>query len=609
MSSISRFSTILHDNPASVNQGATRFSGPMVATAGVLLNLFVLSLIFPFLLEPDDRDFRVITESLGFGGLFSLILLGATLVIATVMIPFRLATVFLGPRIGRYFDQIVLSGISPFRLLIGNVTAQINLIGLLLFLLLPHVVLAISFGGFQVTIFLGCLILIVSYCMMLSLCTLWFSLYVNEIIAGLAVISLVMFCGMLGAIPAAPQPMLMTPVPAFLQPVYASNPMLANDRPFDSFWPVFAGCLTCMTVMSCVAALCIHLGPLYGIVKSNSTFGEVVKPGDASKRKRFRFRLHIQRPSEIAFLYQNRSSFLTRHEGFIRWGLGFSVLLAAIAIVEGLRTYFTIEFSQNVGMNDPNSNRRFAYEFHTIGLVRHGITLALGILLFSHARNTTLQSVTVFGKKKATVSTLDWTGFICLMLLSSAINIGVFLGLEHSNALTSGFSLMPPATQSTSSYWNTIHLPRLLYEGTLALNLCGLSAYLTQRWFCQKMWMKLVAFFWTYVAYGVIICGLPVLPLLIVDELSYRAATGPMQTISAAIAMISPPLQLAVIGGETSPRIPFHRFWWVFYLSQALVLLVLIRFYRKGNRLLEDGLLDPSAVKTQIASPSVETTT
>lgn len=580
----------------------------MVATAGVLLNLFILSLIFPFLLEPDDRDFRAMTESLGFGGLFSLILLGATLVIATVMIPFRLASVFLGPRIGRYFDQIVLSGISPFRLLIGNVTAQFNLIGLLLFLLLPHVVLAISFGGFQITIFVGCLILIVSYCMMLSLCTLWFSLYVNEIIAGLAVVGMVVICGIFGGIPASPQPMLMTPVPAFLQPVYASIPMLANDRPFDSFWPVFAGCLACMSVISCVAALCIHLGPLYGIVKSNSTFGEVVKPGDASKRKRFRFRLHIQRPSEIAFLYQNRSSFLTKHEGLIRWGIGFAILLLAVAIAEMLRGYFAIFSSLNMGATDPDSNGRFAYAFHTIGLVRHGVTLVLGILLFSHARNTTLQTVALFGKKKASVSKLDWISFISLMLLSSAINIGVFLGLEHSTALTSGFSLMPPATASSSGYWSKMSLPRLLYEGTLALNLCGLSAYLMHRWFCQKMWMKLVAFFWTYIAYGIIICGLPVLPLLIIDELSYRGNTGPLETMGAAIAMISPPMQLAVVGGESSSRIPFHLFWWVFYLSQALLLLALLRAYRKGNRHLQDELLDPSAVETQQAKPSVETT-
>lgn len=607
MSIISRISTVFQDNPASVNQGATRFSGPMVATAGVLLNLFILSLVFPFLLEPDDRDFREMTESLGFGGLFSLILLGATLVIATVMIPFRLATVFLGPRIGRYFDQIVLSGISPFRLLIGNVTAQFNLIGLLLFLLLPHVVLAISFGGFQITIFFGCLILVVSYCMMLSLCTLWFSLYVNEIIAGLAVVGLVGICGIFGGIPAAPQPMLMTPVPAFLQPVYASIPSLSNDRPFDSFWTVFAGCLACMSVISCVAALCIHLGPLYGIVKSNSTFGEVVKPGDASKRKRFRFRLHIQRPSEIAFLYQNRSSFLTKHEGLIRWGLGFAVLLLAIAGAEMLRAYFAIDASLNMGTSDLAFNRRFAYGFHSIGLVRHGVTLVLGILLFSHARNTTLQTVAVSGKKRATISKLDWTGFVSLMLLSTAANIGVFLGLEHSTVLQSGFSLMPPATASISGYWSRINLPRLLYEGTLALNLCGLSAYLMHRWFCQKMWMKLVAFFWTYVAYGVIVCGVPVIPLLIVEELSYRGSTGPMQMIVAAIAMISPPLQLAVIGGE-SLRIPFHWFWWVFYLSQALLLLVLTRAYRKGNRLLQDELLDPSAVKTKQVSPAVETT-
>lgn len=580
----------------------------MVATAAVLLNVFILSLIFPFLLEPDDRDYRSLTESLGFGGLFSLILLGGTLVIATVMIPFRLATVFLGPRIGRYFDQIVLSGISPFRLLIGNVTAQFNLIGLLLFLMLPHVVLAITFGGFQVSIFFACLILLVSYCVMLSLCTLWFSLHVNEIIAGLAVVALVVICGIFGGIPAAPQPMLMTPVPAFLQPVYAAIPMLANHRPFESFWSVFAGCLACMSVISCVAALCIHLGPLYGIVKSNSTFGEVVKPGDASKRKRFRFRLHIQRPSEIAFLYQNRGSLLTRYEGLIRWGLGFSVLLLAVAIAETLRTYFTIDLSRNMGSSDANANPRFAYGFHTIGLVRHGITLVLGIFLFSHSRNTTLQSVSVVGKKTATVSRLDWIGFLGLMLLSSAANIGVFLSLEYSALLQNGFTLMPSSYTASSDYWRRISLPRLLYEGTLALNLCGLTAYLMQRWFCQKLWMKLVAFFWTYVAYGVLICGLPMLPLLIIEELSYRGNAGILRAIGAAIAMISPGMQLAVIGGENSSRIPFHFFWWMFYLSQAAMLFVLIRAYKAGNRRLAGELLDPSAIENAETSPAAETT-
>lgn len=605
MSMIGRFSAVLHDNPASVNRGATRFSGPMVAVAGVLLNLFILSLIFPFLIEPDDREFRMITESLGFGGLFSLILLGGTLVIATALIPFRLATVFLGPRIGRYFDQIVLSGISPFRLLIGNVTAQFNLVGLLLFLLMPHVVLAITFGGFQLTIFLGCLILIVSYCVMLSLCTLWASLYVNEIIAGLIVVALVVICGVIGGIPVSPQPMLMTPVPAFLQPVYASVPMLANDRPFESFWPVFAGCFVFMSAISCVAALCIHLGPLYGIVKSNSTFGEVVKPGDASKRKRFRFRQHIQRPSEIAFLYQNRSESLTKYEGFIRWGLGFLILMLAVALAEVIRGYMVIDMSRNFGSTDSTANLRFAYGFHVFGLVRHGITLVLAIALFSHSRNTTLQSVNVIGSKKATVSRLDWVGFLSILLVSTLANIGVFLGLEHSSLLQNGFSLMP--TAAPTDYWRRVSFPRLLFEGTLVLNLCGLTAYLLHRWFCQKLWIKLVAFFWTYVAYGVVICGLPMLPLLVIEEITYRGSAGVLGKVGAAIAMISPGMQLATVGGEYSTRIPFHWFWWMFYLSQGILLFLLIRAYRVGNRRLKSELLDTSAIKSEEASPAEET--
>lgn len=591
MSLLSRFTSVFEDHPATVNRGAVRFSGPMVAVSGVLLNVFILSLIFPFLIEPDDRDFRDITESLGFGGLFSLILLGGTLVIATVLIPFRLATVFMGPRIGRYFDQIVLSGISPFRLLIGNVAAQFYLIGLLLFLLLPHVVLAMTFGGFQPGIFVGCLLLVVVYCVMLSLSHLWLSLYVNEIIAALILIFIVVVCGVIGGIPAAPQPILVTPVPAILQPVYASIPQLANDRPFESFWPVFLGCCFGMSVVSCVAALAIHLGPLYGIVKSNSTFGEVVKPGDASKRKRFRFRLHIQRPSEITFLYQNRGTFLTRYEGVVRWGLGLGGLLLLTFLLEGLRGYMVVDMS-SVGVLDPDTNVRRAFGFYAAGMVRHGITLVLAILLFSHPRNTTLQRVTVWGDKRATVSGLDWMSFLVFMLFSSAITIGLPWIMESSGWLQNGFDMFPVAT--SNDYWSRVSLTRMQIEGTLALSICGLTAYLIHRWFCQKLWMKVIAFFWTYVVALVLFCGLPLVPLLIIEEAFYAGGSGPLEHVGAAIAMISPPMTLMVICGEHSSRIPFDKFTVVFYLSQAVLLFLLVRVYRKGNRQLQSELLDES---------------
>lgn len=63
------------------------------------------------MLDPDDSGFRRLTENVEFGQVLALILLGGATLLATLVIPSRLMTVFWGPRTGNYFDQIVLSGI------------------------------------------------------------------------------------------------------------------------------------------------------------------------------------------------------------------------------------------------------------------------------------------------------------------------------------------------------------------------------------------------------------------------------------------------------------------------------------------------------------------
>ena len=183
-----RLVNFFRDSPTYGRDRATLISGFSIGTAGLLLNGAVLMLVLPLLLDPDDRDFRLLTENLEFGQLLALALLGGATAFATLLIPLRLLTVFWGPRVGRYFDQVVLSGITPLRFVIGKATSQNLFLGLVLFLLLPYLVLSLTLGGVNWQFFLAGLFLVWLYCMALALVTLWVSLYLNELLAALVVI-------------------------------------------------------------------------------------------------------------------------------------------------------------------------------------------------------------------------------------------------------------------------------------------------------------------------------------------------------------------------------------------------------------------------------------
>jgi len=69
------------------------------------------------------------------------------------------------------------------------------------------------------------------------------------------------------------------------------------------------------------------------LVKPNSTFGEMVLPGDAQRPSMLRHRFRLRRRSEIAFFYENRSAWLKRWDALLRYG-GMSagmILLALLA--------------------------------------------------------------------------------------------------------------------------------------------------------------------------------------------------------------------------------------------------------------------------------------
>ena len=115
MKLLRKINAALFDSPTFGRDRANLISGFTIGSAGLLLNGAIMCFVMPLLFDPDDEWFRQVTEGIGFGQTLALILLGGATILATLLIPLRLVSVFWGPRIGRYFDQIVLSGISPTR--------------------------------------------------------------------------------------------------------------------------------------------------------------------------------------------------------------------------------------------------------------------------------------------------------------------------------------------------------------------------------------------------------------------------------------------------------------------------------------------------------------
>lgn len=505
MNAVRRFLALFRNSPTYGRDQASLISGWNIGLAGLILNGMILLTLLPLMLDPNDPDWQMITESMEFGQILGLILLGGATAFATLLIPMRLTGVFMGPRIGRYFDQIVLSGITPFRFLIGKVTSQNLFLALVLFLLLPWFVLVLALGGLEWTAFLANLFLVWLYCIMLAVVMLWLSLYFNELFTMLLVVGGSSFLCALGCAPIPYQPFVVTPFPALLQGVYSASGMI-EDEYFRSFTSVFASCALGMLTVTSVALISIVVGPLFGIIRDNSTFGEVVRAGDSKRKRRFRFRLHIQRPSELAFFYENRDDILKRLEGLLRWGTALVFVLVPVALVWKGYIEAICRLFKSMSASGGIYGWFFA-ELLTACHVIHGVTLLIATLVFSHARNTTYLRVTLFRGRKVSVSALDSVCFLLVLFLSTGMTLSFPAWFNSSLVVPSGLS---DAVESYNhSRMTSANFVSEGWKGTIVLSLAAVTVYLLQRTLCLTMWMKSVSFFLVMMLYGVFICVLP----------------------------------------------------------------------------------------------------
>ena len=285
--------------------------------------------------------------TLGLGKMCAVAIFLALTAFLTFFVPLRVFGTFLGPRMGRYFDQIVLSGVSPWRYLIGKLWAQNVFLLVVLAVTTPYFLLCLSFGGITFGYVAVCFLNLVLYANLLVIAMLTAAMFMSEIAAIVLVITAFAAAACIGMIPIGPHPFNLTPVAAMIAPVYQGhldlNPGFSYELQsskayrgpfkgltlFQSHWMLFMVQSLSLLLMG---GLAIALGPLNCLAKGVNTFGEAVFKGDKKRPAWFRKRFNLRRQAELSFLYENASRSWRSKDFARRWMLRELLLVGMISI-------------------------------------------------------------------------------------------------------------------------------------------------------------------------------------------------------------------------------------------------------------------------------------
>ncbi|MEY3176621.1 MAG: hypothetical protein RLZZ436_4535 [Planctomycetota bacterium] len=564
-------------SPTWLRDRATLFSGPMVGLTALVLNGVLLLSLFVFTEVPADAE--VLLQQFRFGELMVPVLLTGVVVVLSLMVPLRFNGLLMGPRLFRYFDQIVLSGISPLQFLIGRVFSQNLFLLLVLFLFLPWLTLAMVLGGIDWPVFLGDLILVWMYCMMLAMVMAWLSLYMPEWAAMGLLAAVGLMCCIVAITAMSLQFAVFTPIPALLHPLLAGyRDFAASDFFLPSYPVAFLSCAGGMCVVFLGAFLGVHLGPLWGVVRENSTFGEVVCAGDTKQRSRLRFRYHIQRPSELAFFYQNRGGWLRDSEGLVRW-LTLVLLVAAPAVVGWLGLK-----SELADLTRAAVPVWVLLEASTMAQVLHGATLSLAVMLFSQGANTTLQRIPFVCGWRVRVSTLDWVGFLLVLVISTCTCL--LLMTPFSHVVVEAIAGAVQQEGSGPGYAG-LRAGDISWDVTLITSACAVTVYLLQRLICLICWLKTMA---ASITAGLWFACLCLAPAVVGVYLSETVSLFPhQQWLGQKLAMLSP-LMASLERFNNTPRAfgTEHSLIGFFVLQFTLWVVLGVLMVRRERRLRAD---------------------
>lgn len=228
----------------------------------------------------------------------------------TLILPVRTLGAIDGPRVDRVFDQVVVTGLSPIRLHLGN-WALTFLFGLgVLATSLPFLLNAYLLGGISSGEILAGYALLAAYSVLVITLTLAFSLQERErVIAALASL-LLLIVSLVGVAPVPPALALLTPLRTFARPLLEGTPVVSSWHvdPTVHLWTLsplaYQILLWCLVTLLCAGALC--LGPALRFGPELSSFGSAAGEG-GGRRPFFRnARVLLERRVELRFFYENR---------------------------------------------------------------------------------------------------------------------------------------------------------------------------------------------------------------------------------------------------------------------------------------------------------------
>jgi hypothetical protein len=260
----------------------------------------------------------------------------------TVFVPLRTAGVFIGPRVGRYFDQIVISGITPWRFLMGKVLGQQAFFVTVVAVSLPYFILCLSFGGVSFWEVFLCTVMLFVYVHVLVVIYLAFTTVLSEILALPLVIGLFGIAAAIGLAHLSPNPIGdLTPTGTIMGMLYQDTSTHLSFTFRGGFGQL--GLVTSHVLlygllslfMLGLGSLAVALGPINALTTGLNTFGAVVLPGDKKRASWLKQRFDLRRHSEFSFLYENNSATWRALDFQRRWSLRelVFVLLTSAALI------------------------------------------------------------------------------------------------------------------------------------------------------------------------------------------------------------------------------------------------------------------------------------
>ena len=326
------------DNPTAEHDARAILVGPKVGLwLGLELVVVIAGALIAFLgFATEVPGLTAALAELGPGTYLISAAQASLAMFLTLVVPLRAVGLLEGPRWRGYLDQLVTTGITPWRYYAGKWASTQPFLLALIAATFPLAALFALLGGCDPLRVIGGYVLLFAWGNLLLAVSLGLGVVLHEVAALLLVWLLFSAATIVDYTPLpatlacwTPHRFLLLPFVAHLTGseadvmtrIYGVASLAGVELP----WAAWA--LAMWALASALAAIACALGPLHTFSPGLNNFGAVVLPGDRARTILRRVRPFLVRRVELAFLFENRGPRL------VRWTLGLRAVQQLLFLV------------------------------------------------------------------------------------------------------------------------------------------------------------------------------------------------------------------------------------------------------------------------------------